>query len=260
MKRNIALVLNTLLETDPNNLQIPTLSNQLSLAVKSSRWLNTQEQAFTFLVFGKLSKQANKATVTASILANNKAIGNFEGKDLLLKNGLGNKLVINTLGKGNLYYFAQSQGLSGTGKIQEMDNVLVVRKMFYSRTGAIISPADLKQNQLVVVKISLSNSNGLPIENIVITDMLPAGLEIENPRLSPERELTWVKDQSQPDHFDLRDDRINYFTSIDKAPKSFYYLARAVSKGTFTMGPVSADAMYNGELRSYSGVGVCVVK
>ena len=45
----------------------------------------------------------------------------------------------------------------------------------------------------------------MPIENIVITDMLPAGLEIENPRISPERELTWVKDQSQPEHFDTKE-------------------------------------------------------
>ena len=182
------------------------------------------------------------------------------GKDLLLKSGLGNQLVLNTLGSGNLYYFAQSEGLSTTGKVQEIDNVLAVRKTFYNRLGQPISPTDFTQNQLIVVKISLASNNGLPIENIVITDILPAGLEIENPRISPERELTWVKDQSQPEHFDLRDDRINYFTSVDKTPKTFYYMARAVSKGTFTMGPVSADAMYNGALRSYSGSGVCVVR
>jgi alpha-2-macroglobulin len=264
--RNMALVLNTLLETDPSNLQIPSLANQLSTAVKNSQWLNTQEQAFTFLVFGKLSKQANKATVTAKVFSNKnpdmvlRTIGSFDGKDLLLKSGLGNQLILNTLGAGSLYYFAQSEGLSTTGKVQEIDNVLAVRKAFFNRLGQPISPSDFTQNQLIVVKISLASNNGLPVENIVITDMLPAGLEIENPRISPERELTWVKDQSQPEHFDLRDDRINYFTSIDKTPKSFYYLARAISKGTFTMGPVSADAMYNGALRSYSGSGVCVVK
>jgi alpha-2-macroglobulin len=258
--RNVALVLNTLLETDPNNLQIPSMANQLSAAVKNSQWLNTQEQAFTFLVFGKLSKQANRATVTATVLSNKKQVGTFDGKDLRLNSGLGNQLVLNTLGAGNLYYFAQSEGLSKTGKVQEIDNVLAVRKTFFNRIGQAISPTDFIQNQLIVVKISLTNANKLPIENIVITDMLPAGLEIENPRISPERELAWIKDQSQPDHFDLRDDRINYFTSVDKSPKTFYYLARAVTKGTFVMGPVSADAMYNGELRSYSGSGICMVK
>ena len=258
--RNMALVLNTLLETDSQNIQIPGLARQLSAAVKSSPWLNTQEQAFTFLVFGKLAQQANNATVTATVLSKKKPIGNFTGTDLLLKNGLGNQLIINTLGNGSLYYFAQSEGLSLTGKVEETDQGLAVRKSFFSRIGQSISPTSFTQNQLVVVKITVASTTGLPVENIVITDMLPAGLEIENPRISPERELTWVKDQSQPEHFDLRDDRINYFTSVDKSPKTFYYLARAVSKGTFTMGPVSADAMYNGALRSYSGSGVCVVK
>jgi len=36
----------------------------------------------------------------------------------------------------------------------------------------------------------------------------------------------------------------------------FYYTVRAVSPGTFKMGPVSADAMYNGEYHSYWGGGV----
>ncbi|MES2796031.1 MAG: alpha-2-macroglobulin [Bacteroidota bacterium] len=258
--RNMAMVLNTLLETDSNNLQIPTLANQLSMVVKNKGWLNTQEQAFLFLSFGKLAKQANKATVTATIFANKKVIGKFDGNDLMLKSGLGSQLIINSLGTGNLYYFAQSEGLSDTGKVTEIDNGLVIRKSFFNRAGQPVSPSEFTQNQLVVVKIVLSSANSLPIQNIVITDMLPAGLEIENPRISPERELIWVKDQSQPEHFDLRDDRINYFTSIEKDPKTFYYLARAVSKGTFNMGPVSADAMYNGELRSYSGSGVCVVR
>ncbi len=259
--RNMALVLNTLLETDPNNLQIPAMAKQLSTAVKNSYWLNTQEQAFTFLAFGKLAKQANNATVTGTVLSNKKLLASFDGKDLLLKSGLGNQLLLNTLGTGNLYYFAQSEGLSNTGKVQETDNGLVVRKTFYNRLGQLISPTSFTQNQLIVVKISLANSSGLSVENIVITDMLPAGLEIENPRISPERELAWITNQSQPDHFDLRDDRINYFTTIGgNTGRSFYYMARAVSKGTFTMGPVSADAMYNNDLRSYSGSGICVVK
>jgi uncharacterized protein YfaS (alpha-2-macroglobulin family) len=37
-------------------------------------------------------------------------------------------------------------------------------------------------------------------------------------------------------------------------------LARAVSKGTFKLGPVSADAMYNAEYHSYNGAGVVRVR
>ncbi len=257
--RNQALVLNTLIDTDPNNLQIPTLARQLSQNLKAEPYLNTQEQAFSFLALGKLANKANASTVTASISSNNKVVGNFTANDLLIKN-IGNQSVIRTQGRGALYYFAQAEGLSATGKYEQIDNVLKVRKQFYSRSGQPLGAAKFKQNQLVVVKITLQSTNGLAVDNVVVTDMLPAGVEIENPRLTADRDLVWVKDQTTPEHFDIRDDRINFFTNLSGKPQTFYYLVRAVSKGKFQMGPVSADAMYRGEYRSYSGGGVAVVE
>lgn len=258
--RNTALVLNTLIEVDPGNLQIPSLARLLSQGIKAERWLSTQETAFSFLALGKLAKKANQSNVTAAIASNGKALGNFTGTDLLLNRNLSNEASIAAKGKGSLYYFAQAEGLSASGRYEEGDNVLQVRKQFFTRSGQPIGTANFRQNDLVVVKITLNSQNGIPVENVVVTDMLPAGLEIENPRLTGEREMNWIKDQSAPNHFDIRDDRINFFTDAGKATKTFYYLVRAVSKGKFIMGPVSADAMYNGEYRSYSGGGVCVVQ
>jgi len=86
--------------------------------------------------------------------------------------------------------------------------------------------------------------------------LLPASFEIENPRLVGEqRDMTWMGTAASPDHFDVRDDRINFYTTATGVPKTFYYLVRAVTKGNFVVGPVSADAMYNPELRSYYGAG-----
>ena len=54
---------------------------------------------------------------------------------------------------------------------------------------------------------------------------------------------------------------MNYYLNIYSGNTyQFYYLVRAVSKGTFKMGPVSADAMYNGEIYSYNGSGVVIVE
>jgi len=227
--------------------------------LKQERWLSTQEQSFAFLALGKLAKKANASNITASLTSNGKIVGNFTNKDLLIKN-IANQSIIRTQGRGSLYYFAQAEGLSASGKYEEIDNVLKVRKQFYSRSGQPLGEAKFKQNQLIVVKITLSTMNGLNVDNVVVTDMLPAGLEIENPRLNADRELTWIKDQNTPEHFDIRDDRINFFTTVADKPQTFYYLVRAVSKGKFQMGPVSADAMYRGEYRSYSGGGVAVVE
>ncbi len=102
----------------------------------------------------------------------------------------------------------------------------------------------------------------------MVTDLLPAGLEVENPRLTEQRDMPWIKKETsagtsglnRPDHFDLRDDRINFYTTATGTEQTFYYLARAVSKGRFVRGPVSADAMYNGDYRSYNGAGVLVIR
>lgn len=254
--RDQALVLNTLIDSDPNNLQIPSLARQLSQAVKIQPWLNTQEEAFAFLSLGKLAKKAASSSVTGSVSSAG-IVTNFTGADLTLTK-VGNPSIVRASGRGTLYYFAQSEGLSASGKVQELDNTLKVRRSYFSRAGQAIGTTKFKQNDLIVVKVTLSSS--LPVHNIVVTDMLPAGFEIENPRLTADRDMTWIKDQTTPEHFDIRDDRINFFTSIDSGSKTFYYLVRAVSKGKYVRGPVSADAMYNGDYRSYNGSGVVTIE
>ena len=258
--RNVALTLNSLIETDANNIQIPVLARLLSTQLKNTPYLNTQETAFATLALGKLARRAAQSTATATVLSNGQSVGTFSGADLVLTKNLGQTLALQTAGRGTLYYFAQREGLSASGKVAELDNFLRVRRTFLTRDGQPLAEARFQQNQLVVVKLTLASISGLTIDNVVVTDLLPAGLEVENPRLTAERELSWVKDQSTPEHFDLRDDRINYFTSVDAKPRTFYYLARAVTRGKFILGPVSADAMYRGEYRSYHGAGVVVIE
>ncbi|KQS25385.1 alpha-2-macroglobulin [Dyadobacter sp. Leaf189] len=252
--RNMSLVLNTLLEADPGNLQIPALGRQLSQAVQSASYLNTQEAAFTVLALGKLARKSAGSTVTASVFAGNKQVGTFNGKELKISKGVtGQKVLIKTQGKGDLYWFAQTEGMSATGTYTEEDQGMRIRRQFLTRNG---TPVDaFHQNDLVVVKLTLSSTNGLPIDNVVVTDLLPAGFEIENPRITEPRDMPWIKDASVPEYYDIRDDRIHFFTTADKQPKTFYYQVRIVSKGNFTVGPAAADAMYRGEYRSYSGGG-----
>lgn len=256
--RNLAIALNCLIESDPENLQIPKLARVLSQAVKSNKYLSTQESVFSFLALGKIARKNAESNVTGSLLANNKYLSNFTGTDLFVEKGIaGSNLTLSAKGKGGLYYFAQQEGLSATGSYVEEDNFLRVRRQFLSRTGQPIG-GSLKQNQLVVVKVTLSST--VPIENVVITDMLPAAFEIENPRLNEDRDMTWIKNASTPQHFDIRDDRINFYTNTNETEQSFYYLVRVVSRGKFILGPVSADAMYNGDYRSYNGGGNVIVE
>ena len=256
--RDEAIALNALLEVDPGNAQVGTMVKHVAAKLKSRRWLSTQERAFAFLALGKHARMANNSTATAEIKVNGKTVGKVDEKSWTadMKTLGGNNIEIAAKGNGRLYYFWQAEGISVSGAYTEEDSYLKVRKRFFDRNGKPITGNTFKQNDLIIVGITLERSFNTPIENVVITDLLPAGFEIENPRTKEIPGMDWIKDAMTPDALDLRDDRIHFFVNADQAKQTYYYAVRAVSPGAYKMGPVNADAMYNGEYHSYNGAGM----
>ncbi|MFN3315704.1 MAG: alpha-2-macroglobulin family protein, partial [Raineya sp.] len=259
--RDEAIALNALLETDKQNPQIPIMSKHLSEQIRSKKYLNTQESAFALLALGKIAKQAQTSQTKAGIKAEGKEIAKFEKDDLVLtENILGKTLQISATGAGVLYYFWEMQGVPANPKIKEEDSFLKVRRSFYNRAGQELKNAEFTQNDLIVVKISVQSTDGSNVGNVAVTDLLPAGLEIENTRLLQTAMLPWVKDASTPDYIDIRDDKISIFCEADGNVKNYYYLVRAVSVGEFQMGAVAAEAMYASEYHSYFGARKVTIK
>ena len=255
--RDEAMSLDVLLDADPANPQVSEMAKHVSDKLKERTWYNTQELVFGFLSLGKIAKREGVSTATASVLVNGKKIADFNGTDLKIKADQlsEGRTEIVSAGKGNLYYFWEEEGISAGGIMKESDNYLKVRKHFFDRYGNPIVGNTFKQNELVIVEISLEKSFSNDIENVVITDLLPAGFEIENPRTKDIPGMDWIKEAATPTALDVRDDRINLFVDADALRQNYYYAVRAVSPGVFKMGPVSADAMYNGEYHSYNGGG-----
>ncbi|MGZ5219286.1 MAG: alpha-2-macroglobulin family protein, partial [Chitinophagaceae bacterium] len=255
--RDEAIALNTLIDVDPGNKQIEIMARHVSQKLKSRSWLSTQERAFAFLALGKLARSANRSTAAAEIKVDGKTVakvdgGQWRGDRASLK---GTNIEIVVKGIGRLYYFWQAEGISATGAYKEEDSYLKVRKRFYDRYGKPVTGNSFKQNELIIVGISLEKSFSTLIENVVITDLLPAGFEIENPRTKDIPGMDWIKDGATPTSLDVRDDRIHFFVDAYSNKQTYYYAVRAVSPGQYKMGPVSADAMYNGEYHSYNGAG-----
>ncbi|MFZ4547749.1 MAG: alpha-2-macroglobulin family protein [Bacteroidales bacterium] len=259
--RDKSIALNALLETDPNNPQVNELLKSVSLEMKNNKYFSTQEASFALLAIGKHARKALTSDITAQISIDGKEVGRYNNKDIQLPLAINNKsITISAKGKGALYYYFEMSGIKLTPNTEDQDNHLKVRRRFLDRNGNQISGNSFTQNDLVVVEITAQSESGSTIENVAITDLLPACFEIENSRLVAEREMGFMKNRSTPEFTDIRDDRISFFTSLNGNAKTFYYTVRAVSKGTFVIGAVSADAMYNGEYHSYSGSGKVVVK
>jgi alpha-2-macroglobulin len=255
--RDEAIALNALVDVDPGNAQIPVMAKHVSDRLKKERYLNTQERSFSFLALGKMARAAAKSNITADIKVSGKVIAKINGNDWrgdknILK---ANTLEIVTKGNGRLYYAWQVEGISSSGAYNEEDNFLKVRRTYYDRFGKPINGKIFRQNDLVIVAVTLEKAYSNPIENVVITDLLPAGFEIENPRTKELPGMDWIKNASEPTALDVRDDRIHFFVDATTQKQVYYYAVRAVSLGYFRQGPASADAMYNGEMHSYHGAG-----
>jgi uncharacterized protein YfaS (alpha-2-macroglobulin family) len=262
--RDIAVALNALVETDPQNAQIPSLAKELSeeLSKQETFYYSTQEKAFALLALGKLAKNRSKAAGKATISANGKNIAQYSTASLVLMDQIAGKNIKITPQGGSVYYYWELEGLPENDLMPKTalgDYNLKVRREFLSRSGQPITNLSFNQNDLVVVKITLQSS-GRNVDNVVITDILPAAFEVENPRLNNLGGFDWIKERFEPQFLDIRDDRVNFFTQASPNLKTFYYTVRVVSKGQFKFGPIAADAMYNAAYRSYNGGGMVLVE
>jgi uncharacterized protein YfaS (alpha-2-macroglobulin family) len=125
-----------------------------------------------------------------------------------------------------------------------------------TEAGIPITDNRFPHGSLVVAEITVKALTQ-DLDNVVIIDVLPAGFEIENPRLESRSGISWIQDQDfRPSYIDIRDDRLVFFGQFDKKKLTkFFYALRAVTKGKFVLPPVSAEAMYDPFSASVSGNG-----
>jgi hypothetical protein len=85
---------------------------------------------------------------------------------------------------------------------------------------------------------------------VIVADYLPAGFEIDNPRLVSSGEtgtLAWIANAAEPVNSEFRDDR--FTAAFDRAQDSrpvftVAYVVRAVSPGTYVLPQAVVEDMY----------------
>jgi alpha-2-macroglobulin len=250
-----ALILNILLETDPNNPNIARYMDYLAQMYKRYYWFSTQDNAFTLLGFGKAARRAGSTNLKGTLTIGDKKFAYDGGNKKFPIDEFGQKMTISLQGEGRVYYSMTTEGIRKDGKMRMEDKNLKVWREFYDRYGNLIPSNGVKQNSLVIVKLSIQ-SDVDELENVAITDLLPAGFEIENPRLTENTQYKFINSNDTPVYVDIRDDRINYYVNFTgDRRQTFYYLMRAVTQGEFVYAPVVAEAMYDGDYYSASGGG-----
>jgi hypothetical protein len=125
----------------------------------------------------------------------------------------------------------------------------VVRKLFRPDGTPIDSASEvLRLGDLAFVVVELVNDTSEQVTNVALVDRLPAGFEIENPRLGRDQAFAGIDPDTlwESDHLDVRDDRLEVFGALPpRVTQRVVYAVRATSAGSFGWPATNAEAMYN---------------
>ncbi|MFC1543780.1 MG2 domain-containing protein [Gemmatimonadota bacterium] len=256
--RDNAIVLAVLADLDPDNPGVPILVDYLSQRARTGRWGTTQENAWAFLAIGKIMRSQASGSYQGTLTIDGVTRADLSSETMTLSaDDLGGKeMGISITGDGNAYYYWEARGIPLGLRFVEEDHGLVIRRRYLNSEGAALRADSLSHGQMVVVEVIMRAPNQA-VQNVVINDMLPAGLEVENPRLASRAPLPWMPDDAvEPDYLDIRDDRLLIFLNLPRGTeRKFYYAARAVTEGTFVRPPILAECMYDLSLRSVASSG-----
>ena len=268
--REAALLLSALLEVDPASPQVAALVERLNGYRVENRWGNTQENAFAILALGKYARQrsASGSNYTASLRVAGADLVVLEAGESEVIEGdySGETIEVSMEGDGHLNWFLVEEGVPLNGVSEPIDQGLAVRRRYLDGDGKEIPDGTVRQGDVVQVELSLQSSRAL--SNLVITDLLPAGLEVENPRLSPQVKVPVLKKgerkasgpaQIVTAHMDIRDDRVLLYVPSFRGEGVYRYVARAVTMGDFVVPMVSAESMYDPGVHSRNGSGRFIV-
>lgn len=293
-RRTDAVLLDALIEDNPQSELIPKLVNGLLAHRTRGRWENTQENVFILLTLDRYFNTYETQTpdfVARIWLGNTYAGSNeFRGRTtdiyetLIPMNyvlsethagGGTQDLILSKNGPGRLYYRLGLQYAPTDLNLAPLDMGFVVQRRYES----LDDPEDVYQDDdgvwhikagaRVQVKITMMANNRR--YHVALVDPLPAGLEIINPALAVSENIP--QDPANPDyrlgwwwgtwyeHQNMRDDRAEAFTSLLwDGVYEYTYTARATTPGTFIVPPAKAEEMYSPDVFGRSASDWVIVK
>jgi len=134
-----------------------------------------------------------------------------------------------------------------------------ISRAYYTLDGEEANVSEVKQNERYVVVVTVKTKNDINTR-MMVTDLLPAGFEIDNPGLVNSASLgnfDWLP-ETQAAHLEFRFDR--FLAAVDRYPGdtsdvTLAYVVRAVTPGTYDHPAASVEDMYRPDLHARSAAG-----
>ena len=222
--------------------------DQLIYAVRLGRrrnaHLSTQEQAWLLLAAHGLATPGAewKARIgSRSMAATGKPFaGRFDSA------ALGRRFDVVNDGDDKIWVGATLTGIPAKDQ-PAAKNGFEITRVFYNLKGERVDLDKVRQSDVLVALIKVSGAAARPHQALIV-DLLPAGFEIENPRLDrrdPEQ-MKWLPQLARPRATEPRDDRFVAALDIWSNKRDYYvaYVVRAVTPGTYRLPAAYVEDMY----------------
>ncbi len=262
--RQEGLLLGALAEWEPDHPWLPVLAQRLESARGSSVWGTTLDNATAVQALARWAQTPREeAHYTGRLVTDSDAAFTFDSDRSVALDlpSSTQAMTVELTGTGEAWLVTTVEGLARDDAVQELDRQLEIRRHWQDASGRKVDPMTLRTGDLVQVELRLRAPGldaGETLDNIAIVDLLPGGLEIENPALATSDRTGSGLGSAR--HAELQDDRVLIFTSATRHPRVFRYGLRVVAAGEFVVPPVQASCMYDPAFSSVSGAGRCRVR
>jgi len=218
-------------------------------------YTSTQENAWLVLAARALAKDAQTVTLEIGGERTQGALNrNLRASDLQ------QPLPLTNAGEGSVQAVVT---VSGAPLVPEpaAERGFNIERMYYTLDGKPADATKAKQNERFAVVLKITEPQP-QFGRVIVADYLPAGFEIDNPRLVSSGDtgtLAWIEDAQEPVNSEFRDDRFSAaFERKSRDPSVFTvaYVVRAVSPGRYVHPQAYVEDMYRPDRfgRTASGI------
>jgi hypothetical protein len=257
-----AVWLSALLEIDPNHPMTALLAASLNKSRTDGRWGSTLNNAAVIAALSRYQAMTGRdePRFTGVIQAGSGQVVRFSNEEpaSLELRQTGEPIQVSSEGRGTIYLIATSRGLIRDDLVEPYDRQLHVERRWTNREGRPIDANNVAVGDLIRVQVVVRAAGGT-FHNIAVVDALPAGMEVENPRLATSAGSEWTTGDL-PDHVEFLDDRVVLFCTAHSHERTFEYALRATTAGEYVLPPIQASCMYDPSAASLGRVGRVVIR
>jgi alpha-2-macroglobulin len=221
-------------------------------------YTSTQENAWMVLAARALVKDAQTVTLDVGGEKTQGALNrNFRPGDLQ------QPLKVSNAGDGAVQAVVTVAGAPVVPEPAAEKGFKIERK-YYTLAGAPVDPSKAKQNDRFAVVLKITEPQP-QFGRVIVADYLPAGFEIDNPRLVSSGDtgtLAWIEDAQEPVNSEFRDDRFSAAFNRKSGDPSVFtvaYVVRAVSPGRYVHPQAYVEDMYRPDRFGRTGTGTIEV-